>query len=100
MRQAFLIGTATLLVGVGAISANALPINKDASPYFQANPQHAGPPYGPSAAWPMQEGRAVDSGAGYWGAPAGDDAYRRPTDNGYHDPRFSLQQDEIYDGRF
>ena len=100
MRLSFLAAAAALLLSVGATGANALTLNDGTSTKLSASHcQRLRPSYGATAAWTMLEARAVDSRAGYWGARQ-DDVYRRPTDNGYHDPRFSLQQDEIYNGRF
>lgn len=98
MRPGFLAGAAALLIGVGVTGANALAFNDEASAKLFAT-NRLQPSYGAPAAQATPQARVPDAGAGYWGALR-DDPYRRPTDNGYHDPRFSLQQDDIYNGRF
>jgi hypothetical protein len=77
VRKILMLGTATLVLVIGAVSANARQ---------QARPFHR-----PSLASVVQEGRAASIRESF---PA------RYFDNGYHDPTFSRQQDEIYEGRF
>jgi hypothetical protein len=89
MRHALPAATAALFFGLSAASAGVLPANLDTVHASSVNRPHARA---------KEEGRAVASRAGTWIAPGA--AYRRPADNGYHDPRFSLQQDEIYSQRF
>jgi hypothetical protein len=99
MRQVYLTGATAFFLGWGAMGANALPMNEEASPNFVADQQQARPSYGPPPASPMQEGRAVFLD-GDSPQALGDILRRRPTSNGYHDPAFSRQQDDIYNGRF
>jgi hypothetical protein len=100
MRSILVFGIATLGLALSALSVEALPLNETGSPHAgvhhrQARPLHRAAPSGPA----LYEGRAAIV-AGPPRRVLGDEGYHHPTDNGYHDPAFSLQQDEIYNGRF
>ena len=75
MRKIILFGATAVVLALGVASAMA----SEASTATQASAAR------------VQEGRAVLEN---------DVATLRPYGSSYHDPRFSLQQDDIYDGRF
>jgi len=98
MRSIYLLGSAAMLLAAGAIDAHPSPIDHGGSPHAIRQRHHERSSYRavPAA---TQEGRASYSQGDDLRA-LGDELRRRPTDSGYHDPAFSLQQDEIYNGRF
>jgi hypothetical protein len=100
MQKIFVFGIAALALTVGAFGAQASSLDEGWAPHpgihhRQARIHRYVAPPGPD----LYEGRAAIV-AGPPRHELGDEGFHHPTDNGYHDPAFSLQQDDIYNGRF
>ena len=90
MRNIFLSAAAAFVLALGATNVNAAPVNEPGA-HRAAIHVHRATPHRLASTLPLQEGRSVVVGEDFSARFMGDRA---------HDPAFSLQQDEIYDGRF
>jgi hypothetical protein len=90
MRNILLSGAAAFVLALSAIGANSALANEpDANAAIH---HHRAAPHRLAAAAPMREGRGAAIGDAF--------SVRFMMDDHAHDPAFSRQQDEIYDGRF